>query len=224
MRALSILFLLSTCGCLGDDREPIDDAAVPVDAPKPPQSGCLMGSLPTSRTITLIPGDPIPSAVINELQDQFVGDKRAIFRRQFFPTCWKSTGTAPTLVANPGSYGTPVWLIPTGQTVTTRIPYEIGERLLGTSPNGMDIELFGDGTIDIASIQVNFYPALTSTAGVILAVDDSENNIAAAWAVHKYVGNSDPDLAANGQMLLSIQVSTGTQLYVGNISPRYSRP
>lgn len=34
-----------------------------------------MGNLPTSRTLTLVSSDPIPSALLNELQDQHVGSK-----------------------------------------------------------------------------------------------------------------------------------------------------
>lgn len=32
-----------------------------------------MGNLPLARTATFTPGDPIPSALLNEFQDQFIG-------------------------------------------------------------------------------------------------------------------------------------------------------
>lgn len=44
------------------------------DCPQEPP-GIYMAALPTGRSITLNPGDPVPSALLNELQDQIIGAK-----------------------------------------------------------------------------------------------------------------------------------------------------
>lgn len=41
-----------------------------------------MGNLPSSRTITLAPGDPIPAALLNELQDRDIASNSALVATQ----------------------------------------------------------------------------------------------------------------------------------------------
>jgi len=89
----ALLALLAVVAC-GDDMSytQVDagaDAAIRVDAAldapvdaatKPPiqQRGCSsMGNLPDAMTAVLTDNDPIPSALLVELQEQHVGDKHS---------------------------------------------------------------------------------------------------------------------------------------------------
>lgn len=52
--------------------------AMVVDSPvvsSPQVNGGCMGNLPVSRSLTLSPSDPIPSALLNEIQDAVIGAK-----------------------------------------------------------------------------------------------------------------------------------------------------
>lgn len=105
MRIFFILLIFVSCdtnnaGALDPPDAMADSAGVPgtdaaVPSPAPPRSFCFgsaglgekvaeMGNLPGSRTITINLGDPVPSSLLNELQDQHVGNKFAS-RTLFIP-------------------------------------------------------------------------------------------------------------------------------------------
>jgi hypothetical protein len=223
-----ILFLL-LASCASQSSEgfdpPPDAGTTSIDAAQPlpdaivvaPQ-GCIMGNLPEARTLTLVDNDSLPSALIDELQDMHVGDRRKLFSREYFTPCWAATGTAPTLVVNPAGAGPaiPVWKIPTGQTVSARIPYEPGDRV-----QTFDIEAFGDGAVDwIGNVVV--YTTLGGPTTLTLASNGGGVvNQSAAWtlgggfAVSGLPGGVA--LASGGVMKLDIIVSGGTFLHVGAV-------
>ncbi|HKQ65972.1 MAG TPA: hypothetical protein VJZ73_13240 [Methylomirabilota bacterium] len=74
--ALKLLVLLAVASCDNDYQATVPDAGV-ADAAAPPdaaptlqQKGCgSMGNLPNSRTITVDNSDPVPSGLLDELQD-----------------------------------------------------------------------------------------------------------------------------------------------------------
>ena len=71
------VLLLAFSGCIHHDVEDTEfapdaavaDAARPDAAPPPLQRGCNMGNLPNSRSYTLGDNDPVPSPLLDELQD-----------------------------------------------------------------------------------------------------------------------------------------------------------
>lgn len=62
MKTLAIIFALAAC-TVGDNLEP--DAGQPAEE----DTGGCMGNLPLNRTASLGPDDPVPSALLNEIQD-----------------------------------------------------------------------------------------------------------------------------------------------------------
>lgn len=188
-----------------------------------------MGSLPKARTATLTSADPFPSALGNELQDMHVGDKRTFFKRQFFPSCWHASGTPPTLVNNPASPtgpDVPVWLVPTAQTIITRIPYYPGEQVSGVSgagSPGFQIEVYGDGAADFTAV-LRSIAGLNTTSGATVIVNDGRTNQAASWSTVNLSVDVEIPLPDPGALYLSIAVSSGTQIYIGQIIPLFTRP
>lgn len=185
--------------------------------PPAPAEGCLMGNLPDARTVTLGTNDPIPPALLDELQDMHAGDKRKPFSRGFFPTCWTTTGSAPVLVINPAGAVLPVWRIDTAQTVRTRIPYEGGETVLTVS-----LETYGNGVIDWVG-NVEFATDMTGASGFNVASNGGGViNQPAAWQTGGgFVVSGGSVVAANGVLWLELVLSGGTggvdRLHVGSI-------
>lgn len=171
-----------------------------------------MGNLPTSRTITLVPGDAIPSNLLNEIQDQFVGDKRALFYRQIIPFAWRHPGSAPTYVDAPAGTPTQVWSLPTGQILRARIPYESGDTIAV-----VDFEVYGDGAVDwVGTLKFSSLPDGTG-GGTIASNGGGVTNEPAAWSFGNLVVSPVGPLPVGGVMWAEITLSGGTQLYLGSI-------
>jgi len=111
-----------------DSRAP--DAATTPDAAPPQNHGCDMGNLPESRTITLGPDDPVPSALLDELQDMHTGDRRKTFVRQFFPSFLVQTGWGAIANVTAGGVTRPA-ITSTGASTTglLSVPIEVGDRM-----------------------------------------------------------------------------------------------
>lgn len=223
--ALLLLLLLSACTDFDSEAGPPDSRILPdagahlLDA-APPQTGCNMGNLPTSRTQTFTDGDPIPPAFLNEVQDMIVGDRRPVFPTQFFPTCWFATGTAPTLVVNPAAGPVlDVWKIPTAQTVRTRIPFEGGVTL-----SSFTIDAYGDAAVDWVGT-LTFSVDQAGTSGFIVTSNGGGVvNQPSVWT--KGGGFAAPvgtPLTADGVLYLDLVVSGGSFLWVGGIYPHFTR-
>ena len=220
---IAILVLVAACSSPDLDTGAPDarisqDAASHPDAALPQNVGCNMGNLPNARTKTYVDSDPVDPAILNELQDMAVADRRPAFGTQFFPTCWSATGTAPTLVLNPGTGpGIEVWKIPTGQTVVARIPFEGG-----VSSVSYTFDIFGDGAVDFVA-NVQFSPDMSGAGGFIVT-SGFGNNVPGAWS--KYSGLATPvttTLTADGILYLQLVVSGGAFLWVGGIYPHFTR-
>lgn len=221
---LAILFALSACG---DDPAATPDAAQPaadaaIDSPAAPARGC-MGNLPNSRTITINTGDPIPPGLINEIQDNLVGDKRAQYRDPQFLACWATAGTAAALAVNPkGTIITnkyPVWQLPAGAgptVYTARIHFQPGAKIVG-----FEIELFGDASADI-TFDVNYSAGIgNNTASSVL--NQVVNNTPADWVTQALTVDNETTLAAGGSLYIAMSISGGT-IYVGDVIPILKRP
>lgn len=77
-----------------------------------------MGLLPTARTLTFIPGDPIPAALLNELQDMIIGKKfpTRTLRIPVHPP--QGTGAGVTVVYGGGTNWELGFQIDAGWTIT----------------------------------------------------------------------------------------------------------
>lgn len=116
----AIAFLLAIAACGDNNAYPVDappDAAVDgaVDAGQPDtppdatdatpqtQRGCSnMGNLPDAMTAVLTEADPVPSALLVELQEMHVGDKHA-------PRSWVVPAGAFCLTGGTGTLNNGVW-------------------------------------------------------------------------------------------------------------------
>lgn len=67
MKALLVCLALAACSSSPATYEP--DAGTTPDAAPVRENGCAMGNLPLARTDTFTTADPIPPAILNELQD-----------------------------------------------------------------------------------------------------------------------------------------------------------
>jgi hypothetical protein len=179
-----------------------------------------MGLLPTARTLTFVPGDLIPSAILNEIEDCIIGAKHGPLGFGFFPTAWGGTG-APTLVANPAASGTayPVWKFTATALAFAVVPIRIGSRLTSGK-----ISLYGDGAVDVNTVSLSYFPtpAALTAAEIDVAILGSTLNIPASWQSYTMV-QSAPQIAASGGLVLLIVSSTGANLHVGMVEPIWDR-
>jgi hypothetical protein len=225
---LVALAIVSACGADAtyappDAAQHAADAAIDSPAPDAAPAGIegCMGNLPTSRTATINTGDPIPPNLINELQDMHAGDRRKMFWRQWFPTCWTSNlGAAPTLVTNPTIGATesalPVWHFAGGSpgaVAFTRIPYEGGDI-----PQSVVVEVLGDGAVDWVAT-LNILPSIGGTSSTISQNGIGVVNEPAVWSYDASMITIPTTLPNFGTLsfVMSIVSGAGTALHVGNI-------
>lgn len=138
-----VLALLSGCAAC----EVQSPAALPPEECSSPATvgGYEMGNLPVLRTVTLSPGDAVPSNLLNEIQDVLVGTLRSSWSRPRHPRF--------TIV---GSWGTPALVtdslgkVLVASTTTgssqgyIEIPFDEGDRI-----TGITIQALGNGTADV---------------------------------------------------------------------------
>lgn len=223
----STLAILVLCACASapveqdaqaaDASEPDAGVYVPPDAPPdaPKESGCVMGNLPKSRTNTVDDSDPVPSALLDELQDQFVGDTRTDFYRSGLPFCWVSTAGAPTIVQNPAGIFQPVWHIPSGALVEASIPFFDG----GDTINNAYLDLYGNGAVDVV-VNIQYSSDLIPTSNTVITTGAINiNNVPAAWTRYDLdaLGVFVPTrLVTGGYLRLALNVSGG-DLHLGQV-------
>ena len=219
----SILLALALTACV---TEPSHLQSWPHDTNQRPPAGpaktseCNVGLLPFERTLTVSDGDPLPAALVNELQDMHKADRRARFKRQIMPLCWTSSGTDPTIEANPqaGGLPVPVWKIPGSQTVRAQLPFEPGETV-----ENILLDVYGDGTVDF-TINVELASDLTATPATGVAVAStgvSVDNTPTAWTVVDVdaVGAVVTTQLVAGYLQLEIVLTGGgTHIFIGNVT------
>lgn len=128
---VTILFAFSVAAC-GDsypslvvDAGPVpDDAAIHRDASAPDaapplqQRGCSnMGNLPLAMTAVLTDDDPVPSALLVELQEQHVGDKHPV-------RSWVIPAGAFCLTSGTGVLANGIWTL-TSTNTTLEAPFPL---------------------------------------------------------------------------------------------------
>lgn len=132
---LALLVVSAACGDNAPYSYPVDagndaradagrlDAAIDahIDAAQPPpqQRGCSnMGNLPDAMTAVLTDDDPIPSALLVELQEQHVGDKHS-------PRAWVIPAGAFCLTGGTGTLNNGIWTMTGNQNTKLEAPFPI---------------------------------------------------------------------------------------------------
>lgn len=176
-------------------------------------------ALPTSRDVTLTPADPVPSALLNKLQDQVVGAKRPSFTRTFWPhllSC--SNGFEEVL------YGTRPDILTRAEGVEPltvayfTIPFESGDRITGFA-----IETLAEGGTPSSVLNIEHASSMAGSHTPTLIGTWTVNH-AEAWTLYQ-VSNFTPTLLGAGDMLLvTWGPSLGqTNLYFGPVRATFDR-
>lgn len=133
-----------------------------------------MGLLPGARTVTLVPGDPFPAALGDELQDQIIGAKRKAWGRPFYPRFLSTTNLT---LNTTGLTGPPAETYTSSGVATGvfEVPFEEGDRIIA-----LKYWAFGNGVTDLSSGRLEFFAgAPDALATNVISWNDS--NRPAAW-------------------------------------------
>lgn len=167
--------------------------------------------LPTSRNVTLNPSDPIPSALLDDLQDCIIGTKK--------PTTIRPQMPAPYAVATSfnlaGGGAAPVYLVSNAVSanVTIGLFCETGDRITSCSYRAL-----GNGVVDCtASLYVCASDMVTTT----LLGTFVDNNRAAAWG--EVTIPVTPHVMAAGEFLYLYLIANAALYQVGRILTGYDR-
>lgn len=172
-----------------------------------------MGNLPASRTITINTGDPVPAALLNELQDMHAGDRRKAFVRQYFPVCWEASGGTPALANNPAGAPVEVWQLPSGITAArARLPFETGDTI-----QSMNLEIYGDGAGVQFIAALKFKAAIDGSGGGDIAAAFTYVGEPASWNLRNIPVTAVTTMSQNNVLYLEMSVSSGTHIYLGSV-------
>jgi len=225
MKALLISIALAGCtSSVPAQYEPDAGVLLPdshVDAaPAPPrQIGCGMGNLPDSRTATLTPSDPLPSALIDEIQDQIIGHKRKVWDRRFTPVPVFQSGGANGFVGavNPAAGGPSILKnSASSDSQFNAGPWEAGDRVIGGS-----IEMFGTGGAPDTSFSLLLYTSAADTAPVTLGTFGL-SSVSAAWQTITLTSFVNHILLATDVMRVRVS-KVGANLCLGDVDLKYDR-
>lgn len=179
-----------------------------------------MGNLPTSRTLTLVPGDPIPSALLNEVQDNIIGHKRPVFKRTFLPK-FVIPGTNPYAGSLFGS-GQLGWSSAAGAVNTSfDIPFEDGDRLIN-----LRYWAAGDGTVDLTTGKIFWAPAMTGAVSTI--ANWTDNNRSSTFAIVDVAAIStgpaftNTTLTADGNLFVQL-ITNAANYQLGSFTAWFDR-
>lgn len=131
-------------------------------------------ALPTTRDITLNPADPVPSALLNKLQDQVVGKKMPSNTRVFGPLGGSVLPQVPAnLTSNIATSPGQNYVVSSGVvSMVIYLPGELGDRI-----TGLTVRAYGDGVADCT-----YTAGYLDGSGVITQLANAtDTNRAAAW-------------------------------------------
>lgn len=170
-----------------------------------------MNNLPTSRSITVNTGDPIPPALPNELQDMFPnGGRRSAWKRSFYPHFIYNNAGGFIGSAN----GQPCLISSAATIVFFEIPYDIGDRLTALS-----LDVFGGGGSTL-SMHVDYATAPGVAATVLSTV--ASFTPAAAWNAVVFPALT-PQIVADGSYLHFDVTTSAAGLYIGRAVATFDR-
>lgn len=193
----------------------------PLSCPGP---GCpALGNLPVSRTLTLTPSDPIPSSLINEIQDNIIGGKRSQFIRVIQPSFdVENTANFEWEVKTINGHLKTVYTSANSGAGVMYIPFDDGDRIIGVQFDGR-----GDGIVDI-SAQASWSGPLTTNPGAnmlvigALSVTESSNIPLAAQLYGLFApggtpadGPFTPKVLSAGDLLAFALTTNGAGLSLG---------
>jgi hypothetical protein len=181
-----------------------------------------VGNLPESRTTTLTPGDPVPSALINEIQDNIVGGFRRVFSRTFRPVLIYGTSSpfTETLLGISGDHMT-VFESPAGATLAQYyVSYEDGDRVIG-----FGTPIRGDGAVDVTMKMYHHEFPDSAVADLLGSV--SEVNVPNSFHTIESRLNSltpfVPKILASGHVLFGTVQSSNTGMQFSNVTVYFDR-
>jgi hypothetical protein len=112
---------------------------------------CQMGNLPFSRTITINNGDPIPPALLNELQDVAVSGARNSYsvKLPMRPFALPSTSGKLTAAVNPvgGQFDVVKFASIGSDNEYIPLPFTVGDTIVSGK-----IFVYGDGAVDVTAL------------------------------------------------------------------------
>lgn len=116
---------------------------------QPDKYGDCMGNLPNSRTVTINTGDPIPAALVNEIQDVLISGAESSFTERYPMTCLGFGNSSVISGANNpvGAVNVVLKYISAGNDhVWFGIPFTVGNTITSGK-----ISVYGDGAVDITA-------------------------------------------------------------------------
>lgn len=207
------LLALAACAAHSPDIGPdasVDAVVVVVpDAqPQPPpltSENCNMGTLPNSRTTTIVDGDPISGNLIDEIQDCIIGLRRKAYSRVFYPSPLIVSGGPFTCVANPVNPAwPPAWKAAALGSMFATVPVESGEII-----TGIDLDSYSPGVGDI-KVTLTYSTTMGAGSPVIGAAPVAQATPAGGWNRYAFpIVIAIPHVVADGESILA-EISTGT--------------
>lgn len=173
-----------------------------------------MGNLPTSRTENCVAGAPLSHNLINEIQDVIIAHSRASWTAPTWPIIRLGAASIIESADPDNAAHPPVRKFSGGATVIAEIPFTQGDRI-----TAFTLELYGDGAVD-ATLQVLY--GTRSGGQVQIGTTNNITNVPASWATYAPTVFTPTDLAANGQLSLSL-TANAANLYFGYIWPVFER-
>lgn len=159
-------------------------------------------SLPSSRDITINSGDPIPSSLLNKLQDCVVGRKKPPYTRSAPSNQLSIWGSTPWPLGTSG-FTTSAGVL-AGDVF---LPVEEGDRI-----TGITVSSFGTGALTVTH---NLYKISAAMANTLLQ-SFTDVNRAAAWGDFVFPAFTPYVVGAGEVLRLEISVvSAGAK--IGNI-------
>lgn len=173
-----------------------------------------MTNLPTSRDYTLNPGDPVPSLLLNTLQDMIIGDKRAQYTKRITPR-WIDPG--PFVAAdNPAniSEGHIAWKSTATGTAKMALEFEAADSLIGVS-----WDAYGTGSPS-CDAEVDYKATMAGARTALYAGTDTARS--AAWGTFNLTPFTSQVLATGGVVFISI-LPSAANYYIGFVSLTLAR-
>lgn len=221
---IAALFLSLLVGCTACNAPPMEYDSTPIGPPGT-VGGYDMGNLPVSRTETLVPGDGVPSNLLNEIQDQFValnllltGAAQANWTTVFSVTDNLAgiDGICTTASFTYGSHGQIQSTATSNVTFLWRLPFSAGDKI-----TGLTLARLGTGGGDFTAT----VRKITSTDGSSSLGSATVTGAAASW-IDTSITITPTTLVAGEILILEVVVTAAgaSTLAVNHVRPGRSRP